>query len=174
LNQVVLGASAALMALALLFWPIAALVRRHFDRKLALSKGEAALRLLTRLVCALDLIFLLGLASLLNTLNDPGAVNAQLDPKLHVLQIIGVLGAVGTLVAIANAMRVWRSTTVPVAARAASAAAAGTTGSSVSVAALPKPRWWWSKVFETLVALACLGFVWFAVYWNLLNFSSNY
>jgi CubicO group peptidase (beta-lactamase class C family) len=174
LNVFVFCASAAIMLLALLFWPIAALVRRHFGRRLELSQGERPLRFLTRLVCALNLVFLLSLAGLASTLEEPGAVNSHLDLRLHILQAIGVLGAVGTLVAIFNALRVWRSTTAPAAASAARAGATGTTGSSVSVAVLPAPRWWWSKVFETLIALACLGFAWFAVYWNLLNFSSKY
>jgi hypothetical protein len=130
--------------------------------------------LLTRLVCALNLVFLLSLAGLASSLDEPGAINSHLDLRLHVLQAIGVLGAVGTLAAIFNAFGAWRSTTAPLAASAARAGATGTSGSSVSVVAGPAPRWWWSKVFETLIALACLGFAWFAVYWNLLNFSSNY
>jgi hypothetical protein len=34
--------------------------------------------------------------------------------------------------------------------------------------------WFWAKVWNLLILLACIGFVWFSYHWNLLNFSMNY
>jgi hypothetical protein len=34
--------------------------------------------------------------------------------------------------------------------------------------------WFWGKVWNLLLLLACLGFVWFSYHWNLLNFNLNY
>jgi hypothetical protein len=34
--------------------------------------------------------------------------------------------------------------------------------------------WFWTKIWNLLLLLACLGFVWFSYHWNLLNFNLNY
>jgi len=34
--------------------------------------------------------------------------------------------------------------------------------------------WRWTKLFNLLILLACLGFTWFVVHWNLINFNMNY
>jgi hypothetical protein len=34
--------------------------------------------------------------------------------------------------------------------------------------------WFWGKVWNLLLLMACLGFVWFSYHWNLLNFNLNY
>lgn len=41
----------------LLLWPIGAMIRRHYGRKLELTPQQRRVRLMVRLVCALDLIF---------------------------------------------------------------------------------------------------------------------
>ena len=167
-NMVVLVGSLAIMLLAIVFWPVAALVRRHYGRKLNLTRRERRLRIATRLVCLVDLIFVGCFVGLANALDDPGALNSHLDLKLHLLQGVGLLGAVGTIAVIYNALQVWR--TAP--ARAAVAAP----GDSVAVplSSSVQSRTWVSRIFETLIGLACLGLVWFEVYWNVLNFNLNY
>jgi hypothetical protein len=35
-------------------------------------------------------------------------------------------------------------------------------------------RWLWTKLHDTALALACLGLVWFAITWNLMNFNMHY
>ena len=37
-----------------------------------------------------------------------------------------------------------------------------------------KQRGFWSKIWNTLLALACVGFFWFIYHWNLLNFHIKY
>jgi hypothetical protein len=64
----------------------------------------------------------------------------------HIIQVIGIVGAVGTLVVLYNAIKAWAN----------------------------KRSTIWSKLQATVLALACLGFIWFALAGNLLRFSSNY
>ncbi|HZN00053.1 MAG TPA: hypothetical protein VFB70_11705, partial [Pyrinomonadaceae bacterium] len=64
----------------------------------------------------------------------------------HLIQIIGVVGAVGTLVVLYNAIQSWRN----------------------------RERRIWGKLQATIFVIACLGFLWFAFAGNLLHFSSTY
>src|SRR5437588_5028721 len=77
LNYFVLGAGVLVLLLTVILWPIAALVRRHYGRKLILNSGVRRLRIAVRLVCLADLIFLGALTVLLSSLDDPGAINSH-------------------------------------------------------------------------------------------------
>ena len=59
LNFAVIIASGGVFALTLALWPIAAITRRHYGRKLDLARSQLRLRLFVRIVCALDLTFLI-------------------------------------------------------------------------------------------------------------------
>jgi hypothetical protein len=113
----------------------------------------------------------------LSSLNE-SLPTSHLTPKLHFLQLIGLLGALGTGIVVCGAVEVWRPAASPVAAKAT--AATGVTGaaeaatSRSSAEAAPQPRWWGVKISETLIAMACIGFLWIELYWNLLNMSSNF
>jgi len=122
-------------------------VRRHYGHKLELTKGEKLLRILVRVVFALDLIFIAALFGLvtyglthLEVFSDRG------NFWFHLIQIVGVFGAIGTLVVLANAVLAWIS----------------------------KRRSIWGKLQATIMLLACLGVLWFAFAGNLLRFSSTY
>jgi CubicO group peptidase (beta-lactamase class C family) len=177
LNLLVLIASTSVMLLSLLLWPVAAMARKHFGRRLSLGKRERRLRVMVRLVCGLNLCFLLGMLLFLSSLNE-SLPTSHLTPKLHFLQLIGLLGALGTGIVVCGAVEVWRPAASPVAAKAT--AATGVTGaaeaatSRSSAEAAPQPRWWGVKISETLIAMACIGFLWIELYWNLLNMSSNF
>jgi CubicO group peptidase (beta-lactamase class C family) len=143
----VLGVSLGLMLLTLILWPIAWFVRRHFGRKLELTPREWWTRILVRVVFALDLIFiaaLLGLATYglthLEVFSDRGTL------WFHLIQVIGVMGAIGTLIVLINAISTWAG-----------------------------KRWSiWMKLQATILLLACFGVLWFAFAGNLLHFSSTY
>jgi hypothetical protein len=143
----VLGVSLGLMLLTLILWPISWFVRRHYGRKLELTPRESWIRILVRVVFALDLIFiaaLLGLATYglthLEVFSDRGTL------WFHLIQVIGVLGAVGTLIVLINAISTWAG-----------------------------KRWSiWMKLQATILLLACFGVLWFAFAGNLLHFSSTY
>jgi hypothetical protein len=143
----VLGISLGLMLLTLILWPVGWLVRRHYGHKLGLTGTEMLLRILVRIVFFLDLIFIAGLIGLtmyglthLEVFSDRGST------WFRIIQIVGVIGAVGTLVALANAVFAW-------------------IGKRASI---------WGKLQATIMLLACLGVLWFAFAGNLLRFSSSY
>ncbi len=143
----VLGVSLGLMLLTLILWPVAWFVRRHYDRRLNLSPSELLLRILVRIVFVLDLVFIAALFGLtmyglthLEIFSDRGG------RWFHLIQIVGVIGAVGTLVALGNAALAWIS----------------------------KRRSIWGKLQATIMLLACLGVLWFAFAGNLLHFTSTY
>ena len=175
LDLFLLGASVTILLLALLLWPVAALVRRHFGTKLNLGRREQRLRVAVRLACALDIIFLLSLTVVLNGLSET-LPTSHITARLHFVQLIGLAGALGTLISIYKAWRFLRAAVTPALAKATATAVNSASGeSTAAVVAAPAPSLWWgTKVFEALIALACMGFAWFVTYWNLLNFSSNF
>jgi hypothetical protein len=130
-----------------MLWPVAWFVRRHYGHKLTLTTIERRLRSAVRIVFALDLIFMVALIALvlyglthLEVFSDRGNI------WFHLIQVIGVLGAIGTLVVIYNAIQSWRNREIRI----------------------------WGKLRATLFVLACFGLLWMAFAGNLLHFSSSY
>ena len=135
-----------IILLTLLLWPVAAGMRWHYGTKLELESPEKRLRLAVRLVCILDVVFILAWVMVISKAEDPAAFSRALDPILYGIQIIGVLGAIGTLLVLFHAIQSWS-----------------------------KPgRGAWSKLFDTLLALSCMAFTWFIWHWNLINFNLKY
>ena len=144
-NEAILGACTAIFLLTLVFWPISALVRRHYGKPLMLTVGQRRLRLAVRVVCALDLACILGWASIILGLDDVAALNPPLDPWMRLLQIIGWLGIVGLVITLDNLVRAWEL-----------------------------PRWWWARLWDTGIALASIAFVWLLFNWHLLHWRLMY
>jgi len=139
--------SLLIMLLTLVLWPVAWLVRRHYGRRLELAPQEGLLRIAVRIICALDIIFIAAMFGLiiygfehLWVFSDQGNI------WFHLIQVIGLIGAVGTLVVLYNAVRAWTS----------------------------KRKSIWGKLRATVLVLACLGFLWFVFAGNLLSFNSHY
>jgi hypothetical protein len=114
---------------------------------LELPATERLLRIAVRLVFLLDLIFIAALFGLtiyglthLEIFSDRGG------KWFRLIQIVGVIGAVGTLAVLVNAILAW-------------------IGKRSSI---------WGKIQATILLLACLGVLWFAFAGNLLRFSSTY
>ncbi|HKP70080.1 MAG TPA: serine hydrolase [Pyrinomonadaceae bacterium] len=143
----VLGLSLGIMALTLLLTPIAWLVRRHYGHTLDLTSKERWLRRGTWIAFALNLICVVGLVSLLTyALNHIEMLGDGKKQWFWLFQLIGILGALGTVVVIFNAINAWLSN-----------------------------RWRiWGKLQATVLVLACFGLLWFAYVSNLLIFRSNY
>jgi hypothetical protein len=144
-NQTIIVCALAIMALTLLLWPVGAFVRAHYHHRLEIQPATQQGRLWTRLVCALDIIFVVALALTLSS-DSPGVLSEKTDLRIHLTQIVGVLGAVGTILVIIACLRSWHD----------------------------RNLWWFAKVWNFVLVLACLGFLWFALYWNVLNFNLNY
>lgn len=143
----VLGLSLGIMLLTLILAPIAWLVRRHYGKKLELAPKSNWLRRGVWIVFAIDLIFVVSLLGLtiygldhIEVFSDSGTKWFQL------IQVVGIVGAIGTLVVLYNAVHAWIS----------------------------KDRRIWGKLQATVFALACFGFLWFAFVGNLFRITSSY
>lgn len=143
----VLGISLGLMLLTLILWPVAWGVRKHYGRTLELTPTERLLRILVRIVFVLDLVFIGALFGLtMYGLTHLEIFSDQGNKWFRLIQIVGVLGAIGTLAVFVNMVLAWIS----------------------------KRRRIWGKLQATIMLLACLGVLWFAFAGNLLRFSSTY
>jgi CubicO group peptidase (beta-lactamase class C family) len=147
LNQVLFIGSLIVFGLALVFWPLAAILRWHYKRPLELAPGERKARTFARIVCLIDAAFigawiLFGaeVEQHLSLLSD------SFDPWMRLMQVAGLLGVIATVVVVYNALRAWGN----------------------------RQRWFWSKVGETAIALACVGLTWFIFNWHLLALSLKY
>jgi hypothetical protein len=97
----VLVVSLLVMLLTLVLWPVAFFVRRHYEHKLELTPMGRRLRLIVRIVFALDLLFIVGMTVLVIY----GSTHLEVftdrwNTRFHIVQVIGVIGAVGTLAVI--------------------------------------------------------------------------
>ncbi|HXW54573.1 MAG TPA: serine hydrolase domain-containing protein [Candidatus Cybelea sp.] len=139
--------SLGIIVLAILLWPIGALLRKHYKQPLRWGPGDRRLRLAVKIVCILDLLFVVGLAVLVSKVsNDIGALNSRLDPLIHLTQVVGLLGALGSFVVIYYAYRAWR-------------------GGQPTILL---------KLGDTVLALACVGFAWVLLISHMLNFNLHY
>ncbi len=143
-NYFIIGFSLSVIALTLLLWPIAAILRKHYGKPLSLEPAAKRLRLLVRLVCFLVAAFVVGLLVLLSKMDSP--LTERSDFALHLLQVLGLLAGFGALIAIYSSLKSW-----------------GDSG-----------QWFWYKLWNTFLALSCVGFFWFIYHWHLLNFHLNY
>ncbi|HKV47011.1 MAG TPA: hypothetical protein VJN69_02885, partial [Candidatus Acidoferrales bacterium] len=97
--------------------------------------------------CALDLAFWsLFLGTVVYGAGHLGVLAQSLNPWLRFVQVIGWLGIITTVIAIWNFFRVF-----------------GVSG-----------RWWWTKIHETLIVLACLLSAWIVWFTHMLSFSMRY
>jgi CubicO group peptidase (beta-lactamase class C family) len=145
-NFVVICFSLGVVLLTLLLWPVGAILRKHYGKPLTLSDQARRLRTLAHVVCFLVLAFVIFLAVLSGKLETPGGMGEHGDAKIHLMQVIGVLCGIGALVVIYGAAKSWSDPT----------------------------QWRWYKIWNTLLALACVGFFWSISHWHLLNFSLRY
>jgi CubicO group peptidase (beta-lactamase class C family) len=147
LNSVLFFGSLIVFGLAVVLWPLAGILRRHFGRPLELSSWERKARTLARVVCLVDAAFVLAWI-LLATLADQNLslISDSFDPWMRLIQLAGLIGVIGMFPVVYNALRSWRS----------------------------RERWFWSKAGETLIALACIGLTLFVLNWHVLALSLKY
>jgi hypothetical protein len=139
--------AAAIFILTLVFWPVGIVLRRHYQKRLELPEQYRMLRGWMRVVCAVDLAFLALFAAWFSgAQNDLNMLSTSFDTWLHALQVAGVIGAAGVGLAIYYCGYSW------------------TKGS----------LWMWTRIWNTLLLLACAGYVFFVVNWHMLNFHLNY
>jgi hypothetical protein len=146
-NQPLFYASLAVLAVAALSWPLAAIIRRRYGATFKLEGRAAMLYRLTRLVAVIDMACV-GLWLWFLTYAEgslAGATSAS-DGILRGIQLVGLVGSVGALVTLANVGQVFADPF----------------------------RGWWAKVSSVLIALAALAFVWFQFSLKLLTLNLAY
>jgi len=75
------------MLLALIFWPLAAILRKHYGRPMSLAPKPRRLRLLVRIVCLFYLLFFVDFGVFIAMgLKDIGLLSARGIPWLHLIQ----------------------------------------------------------------------------------------
>ena len=147
LNIGILIFATAMFVLTLLFWPFNAMLRTHYHYRVELTPQYRRLRFWMRWLCAINLVCIGGFAAWLSSVDeDIALLSRHFDLKLHLLQIIGVLGVIGALLAMNYCLQSWKNDLL----------------------------WFWTKVWNMLLMLACLGFAFFLVNWHMLNFRLNY
>lgn len=141
-----LAASAAVLLLTALFWPAAALVRRHYGRAAVFQGSDAMAYRLARFGAVMGVIFLGGwLIVSVCLINYFYMFTAGIDPWLRILHIVGLLAVFGTGAAIWSAWRLWRAC-----------------------------RPWPSRLWSVALVAAFLYFTWFTFEFNLITASLNY
>ena len=147
LNLAILISVTVIFALTLLFWPVNAMLRWHYGEHLALSGEYRRSRRWARTICALNLVFIGGITVWLTMVGkNLSLLSSHFDGRLRALQLIGLLGVIGALGAIWYFVRSWREPDL----------------------------WFWTRIWNTLLMLACLGYAFFLLNWHLLSFSLNY
>ena len=144
-NYLVMCFGIGVVVLTILFWPVSAILRKHYKVSLMLDPAARKWRRWAKIACIIDLIYLLSFLWIF-TLLEKLELGSGGDFKLHLLQVIGVLGGVGALLTIICAIKSWADST----------------------------QWVWYKIWNTLLAVGCLGLFWFLVHWHLLNFDLHY
>jgi CubicO group peptidase (beta-lactamase class C family) len=146
-NFILIEFAAAVFVLTLVFWPVGVVLRRHYQKRLDLPGPYRALRGWMRFVCAVDLVFLgLFAAWISGAQNDLNMLSSSFDTRLHFLQAVGAIGVAGVALAFSYCMYSWT-----------------------------KPSLWvWTRIWNTLLLLACAGYAFFVLNWHMLNFHLNY
>jgi CubicO group peptidase (beta-lactamase class C family) len=122
INYVVLAAVVTILAVTLLLWPAAAFFRKRYRRPITASRAKSRLRLVTRVICLIDLLTLVAWVELLQV--DP-VLTARWDPLVHAVQGLALIGAVGTVAVIYQCYRAWTEPRLWVGAKAMESAIAG-------------------------------------------------
>jgi CubicO group peptidase (beta-lactamase class C family) len=147
LNLGVLIFSTAMFALTLLFWPVNAMLRWHYGERLSLSLNYRRSRRAVRLVCVLNIVLLVALGIWMTMAEDNiGLLSGRFDGRLRALQLLALVDVLGALVGIWYFVRSWQELDL----------------------------WFWTRVWNTLLMLACVSYAAFLINWHLLSLSLNY
>lgn len=105
-----LGFLVAVFALTLVFWPIAALIRRHYRRPLALSPVVRRIRLFVKLGCAVDLVALFAFAGTMTYgFSNLTLFSDSFDLWFRFLQLLFLAGVAAAVFIAYGSYRLWRA-----------------------------------------------------------------
>ena len=145
LNYTIMGLGIGVVVLTILFWPVSAILRKHYKQSLMLDPVARKWRRWAKIACIIDIIYLIGFIWIFSLL-EKLALGSNGGWKIHLLQTMGLLTGIGALITIVTGIKSWANST----------------------------QWVWYKIWNTLLAVGCVGFFWFLVHWHLLNFNLNY
>ena len=146
-NVTIIVYALIIFVLTLLFWPLNAMLRTHYGYRTELTPEYRSSRTIMRLICILNLIFVAGFVAWGASVDDNiGLLSSHFDGRLHLLQVVGVLGVIGAMYSVYYFVRSWKDESL----------------------------WVWTKFWNTLLMLACVGYAFFLLNWHLLNFNLNY
>ena len=146
-NFILIEFAVAIFILTLVFWPGGAILRHHYEKRLELPGAYRMLRAWMRVVCAVDLAFLALFAAWISGIqNNLTLLSSSFDGWLHALQVLGAIGVVGAALSIYYCMYSWGTSSL----------------------------WICTRIWNTLLLLACAGYVFFVLNWHMLNFHLNY
>lgn len=138
----VFGIASLILIANLVLWPVAALIRWRYYTGLEWRTPAHLLRVGTMAASAALLTMIFGIGSVfVPRLDDPWTLDSTLDGSLRLFQLIGIIGAIATIIPIVNAAQSW---TNPL-------------------------RGFLGRLKETAVALSCLAVIWFAWTMNLFE-----
>jgi CubicO group peptidase (beta-lactamase class C family) len=147
-NMPLFYGSCMVFLIAVLLWPIAALVRRYYGRQFVLTGRAAGLYRIVRFTALIDLLSVAGWLTIVSLLkSNIGVFNDPINPWLRLLQAFGFLGVVGAVAAVWNVVVLWRQN---------------------------GPHRLWVNVSAILLALACLDFAWLVLLLRLMGPSVNF
>jgi CubicO group peptidase (beta-lactamase class C family) len=147
LNVTILLFSVTMFVLTIIFWPVNIMLRRHYGDRLSLSMEYRRVRRLIPVVCILNIAFLAALGAWIRMAQDNiGLLGSHFDPRLRVLQLLALIDVLSALIGVWYFVRSWRELDL----------------------------WFWTRVWNTFLMLACVGYALFLINWHFLTFSLNY
>jgi CubicO group peptidase (beta-lactamase class C family) len=142
-----IGISFALSILTLLLWPVAALVRKRYERPLFADSISRIFYFISRIVCLLEVSFLSAiLLWLASAPKDISLIGGGLDPWLKFLRVLGWVMVIGIIFLVVAAGWFWKA----------------------------RGLGWWTRTHATLLALGGVAFGLFAWHWHLLDASLKF
>lgn len=145
-NRFVIFGTLGVLALTVLLWPVGAIVRWHYSRPLTLAPADKKRWWMVRIACLLEVIFALAWIGTLSALSDPGKLTDSRDTLFRLIQLMGWVGLVASIVVLYDGWLALRD----------------------------RNRWWFSRLHSAVLAIACIGFAWFVYHWHMLHFSMKY
>jgi len=145
-NLLVIGAAVAVFLATLLLWPVAGVIRRRYGKGVPDDGSSRGLRAGTRVVSLLSLGFLIALGLFVYLgISETISLDRRTDPLLGAIRALGLVAALGSLVVLVACIRSWTR---------------GTNGLA--------------RLKYTAQVVACVGFTWFIVHWNMLSWKFDY
>lgn len=126
-------------ALVLILWAVAAMARKHYDKRLNLDPVHRRRHRLLMLAAALNVLFIIAAVSIFSALGELG-LNAKGDGLFRLLQLTALLAVISALIPLYNLVKPWW-----------------------------EQKWWWNRVYDVLFVLAAIFLTWFILAWHVLS-----